>query len=172
MKPRGEAYERLTNLVGQHGPEWSIGQYELRYSEGESNAGIARSMGLPWFVLHRWLMENAPESIENAKAARTEWKLDEAERMIEEADTESIGLVKAQTDFALKLAGKRYRKEYGEAIVGAGNSRFGEGGIVINITGVSSPYLEDKSGNVIDMVMDKIPERVDNKIAERVEDLI
>ena len=151
MNLRSVGYERLSALVGQHGAEWLSGQYELRYSEGESNADIARSMGVPWFVLHRWLLENAPESIENAKAARTEWKLDQAERMIEDADTESIGLVKAQTDFALRLAGKRYRKEYGESVKVENTTT-----VQVDVRGL----LTKREGRLIDVIPEVLPPMV------------
>lgn len=124
MRKKSEGFERLTKLIEFHseggdlesGRDWLVGEYELRYSEGEANVDIARSMGVPWFVLHRWLVENVPEALENAKAARTEAKIDHIEREMECADETTIAVVKAQADFALKLGGKRYRKEYGETV--------------------------------------------------------
>ena len=111
-----DAYLRLTDLVEKMGRDWVAEEYLSRRCEGDTGRDIARSLcDIPWHVLYRWLEENAPEAIGLAKRASSELMVEDAVSEMRMAHEENIGVVKAQSDFALKIAGKWNRGAYGDS---------------------------------------------------------
>ena len=141
MTIRSEGFSRLDALIAEHGEEWLLSAFVSRIAEGESPAAVATGMGLPWFVLRRWL-EDAPDRVkqwELGKRCFADGLAYESLRVVRDADPDSVAVARLQSETYAKAAGKVSRVEWGgEASAPQG---FGAGGVTIIIGSVESPYL-------------------------------
>lgn len=146
MTKRSEGFARLDTLIAEHGgstagEEWLLSAFVSRISDGESPQAVAVGMGLPWFVMRRWL-EDSPDRMrewELGKRCFADGLAYESLRVVRDATVEEVALARLQSETYAKTAGRVSRVEWGgEASAVSG---FGQGGIQIIIGSVESPYL-------------------------------
>ena len=95
-----------------------IDQIAYRIADGESIRDVCDAMRLPYGLMAKWIAED------DARRAKYEMALElkadslahEALEIADNADPEEIAKAKLQTDVRIKMAGKWYRKRYGEQV--------------------------------------------------------
>lgn len=128
-------------MVDEYGAEVVLRMICTRIAEGEAPSDIARSYGMPWMVMRRWMEDSADRMSqwELAKRCFADGLAYESLRVVRDADEDSVALARLQSETYAKTAGKVSRVEWGgEASAPQG---FGAGGITIVIGEVKSPYL-------------------------------
>lgn len=140
MTIRSEGFSRLDTLIAEHGDEWLLSAFVSRIAEGESPQAVSVGMGLPWFVMRRWL--------EDSQDRMREWELGkrcfadglayESLRVVRDATVEDVAVARLQSETYAKTAGKVSRVEWGgEQGAATGFS----GGVTIIIGEVKPAYL-------------------------------
>ena len=119
MRKITKSYARIDELVESHG---EVGVVELicsRVAEGDEPYDVARSMGLTWMALRRWMEsdDNRMAVLSLAKRCYADKLVWDAVRGVRESDakTEDIQLSKLRADTYLKVAGKLDRGSWGDA---------------------------------------------------------
>lgn len=141
MSQKSEGFARLDTLIAEHSEEWLLSAFVSRISDGESPQAVAVGMGLPWFVMRRWL-EDSPDRMrewELGKRCFADGLAYESLRVVRDADPDNVAVARLQSETYAKTAGRVSRVEWGgesQAVSG-----FGQGGITIVIGAVDSPYL-------------------------------
>lgn len=141
MTIRSEGFARLDTLIAEHSEEWLLSAFVSRISDGESPQAVSVGIGLPWFVMRRWLEDSADRmrEWELGKRCFADGLAYESLRVVRDADPESVAVARLQSETYAKTAGKVSRVEWGgEASTPQG---FGAGGVTIIIGSVESPYL-------------------------------
>lgn len=142
-------YANLDALIAEHGAEWLGGQVITRIAEGDEPKAIARSLGVHWVCLKRWLEEHAADDIALARRAHSDSLVWDALDEVRNTDVDNLQVAKARADVYLKVAGKASKAEWGDGVqVGGG----GMGNITIVIGDVvKAVALEEKviEGEVI-----------------------
>lgn len=123
-------YARLDALIAEHGEEWLGGQIITRIADGDNPMEIARSLGVHYVCLKRWMEEHAADDVAFARMAFADGLVAEALGEMKNADVDNLQVAKARADVYLKVAGKASKVEWGDgAQVGGG----GMGSITIVI---------------------------------------
>lgn len=123
-------YAVLDNLIAEHGTEWLVGQIITRMAEGDEPKDIARSLGVHYVYLKRWLEEHAADDIALARRAYSDSLVWDALDEVRNTDVDNLQVAKARADVYLKVAGKASKAEWGDGVqVGGG----GMGNITIVI---------------------------------------
>lgn len=127
MTQRTEGFARLDSLIAEHGEEWLLSAFVSRISDGESPAAVSTGMGLPWFVLRRWL--------EDSGERMSQWELGKrcfADGLVwsglaeaRDADMETLGVSKFRAEYYQKAAERISPREWGN------KSDTGAGGITV-----------------------------------------
>ena len=90
-----------------------------RVTDGETLAQIAKSRGVPYGKLAEWITEDAGRCEQYARATRLAMDLiaREVVAIADEAGETKVGVSKAKlrVDTRMRLAGKLYREQYGDA---------------------------------------------------------
>lgn len=134
-------YAKLDALLAEHGAEWLGGQVITRIAEGDEPKAIARSLGVHWVCLKRWLEEHAADDIALARRAYSDSLVWEAMDEVRNTDVDNLQVAKARADVYLKVAGKASKAEWGDGVqVGGG----GMGNITI-VIGNASPHPDNET---------------------------
>lgn len=118
MTQRSEGFARLDALIAEHGEGWLLSAFVSRIAEGESPSAVSVSMGMPWFVLRKWL-EDKPErmlQMELGKRCFADGLIWESLAAARDADIETLGVSKLQADHFSKMAGRLSRDEWGDRV--------------------------------------------------------
>lgn len=107
-------YAKLDAIIEEHGDEWLLKNLITRVAEGDDPKAISASIGLPYVVLRNWMEDNCADEVALAGRARADCLEYEASNAIENVDPDNLGVVKLQSDYKMKLAGKLDRKKYGD----------------------------------------------------------
>lgn len=116
MKTRTVGWSRLTADVEEYGADGVLDAFCGRIAMGESPLDICKSKAIPWFVMRKWL-EDDPHRISMwalAKRCFADGLQYEALYDVRNADIESVGLAKLQSEAKVKLSGKMNREEWGD----------------------------------------------------------
>ena len=123
MTERSDGWARLTADVESLGEgDMEVGASELldifchRVAEGHDPKVIAKSRGYTWFVLRKWLEDDARrmDSWALAKRCFADGLQYEALDDVKAADTVNVGVQKLLADHKTRLSGKLNRDEWGE----------------------------------------------------------
>lgn len=131
----------MDRIIEEHGEDGALMMVMTRVSEGEDPKDIARSNGMPWMVMRKWL-EDKPERMrawELAKRCFADGLVYESLREVRDCGLEEVPLARLRSETYQKTAGKVSKVEWGsEASVASG----GGGNITIVIGRVESPYRQ------------------------------
>lgn len=122
-------WAKLDAIVSQNGKDWLRETLVTRVAEGESPNEIARSFGLPYVVIRKWIEENAADLVGLARRAHADILVSEALKHIDEAQIEDVAVARLKAETKLKIAGKMDRGTWGEG----GSVGGGFGGVTIVI---------------------------------------
>ena len=116
-----------------------------RVAEGEDPRDIARSQGMPWMVMRRWLedKEERMREWELAKRCFADGLAYESLREVRDAGLEEVPLARLRSESYVKMAAKISRVEWGDRE--ERGSGAGGGGVTIIIGSVAVPELESQA---------------------------
>jgi hypothetical protein len=160
----------MDRLIDTHGEDGALALVMTRVAEGEDPRDIARSQGMPWMVMRKWL-EDRQERMkewELAKRCFADGLVYESLREVRDCGLEEVPLARLRSETYQKTAGKVSKVEWGtENAVAAG----GGGNITIVIGRVESPYrqIADVVAEQVQVVEPKpIPEPMQVSTVEEV----
>jgi hypothetical protein len=139
-KLKRQQYAILDSIVAEKGNEWLYDYLITQLFEGNQPSKIAADLGISYTVLKGWVLENCPEVFDVARKARAdelEWK---AMNVVMNADQETLGVAKLQSDHYMKVAAKLDRDTWGD---GLGSVKGGDVSFKI-VIGSTHPELEEK----------------------------
>ena len=128
-------------LIAEMGEEGVLALVMTRIAIGDDPREIAVGMGMPWFVLRKWLedKEERMKEWELAKRCFADGLVYEGLREVRDCGLEGVPLARLRSESYTKMAAKISRVEWGDREErGAG---FGNQGITIVIGNVQVPEL-------------------------------
>lgn len=147
-------------LIAEDGEDGVLARVMTRIAIGDDPRDIALGMGMPWYVLRKWLEDKQErmQAWELAKRCFADGLVYESLREVRDCGLEEVPLARLRSETYQKTAGKVSKVEWGtESAVAAG----GGGNITIVIGRVESPYRQ-----VADVVGEQIAEVVPQPIPE------
>jgi hypothetical protein len=147
-------------MIAEDGEEGVLARVMTRIAIGDDPRDIALGMGMPWYVLRKWLEDKAErmQAWELAKRCFADGLVYESLKEVRDCGLEEVPLARLRSETYQKTAGKVSKVEWGaESAVAAG----GGGNITIVIGRVESPYRQ-----VADVVGEQIAEVVPQPIPE------
>lgn len=139
-----EGWTAMDRLIESHGEDGALSLVMTRVAEGEDPRDIARSQGMPWMVMRRWL-EDKDERMrewELAKRCFADGLAYESLREVRDAGLEEVPLARLRSESYVKMAAKISRVEWGDREERASGA--GGGGVTIIIGSVAVPGLESQ----------------------------
>lgn len=136
-------YAKLDNIIAEQGKDWVIAQVITRIAEGGDPKEIARSFGIAYVYLKKWLEHECAEDVSLALRARADMLEFDASQIVDYADPDSVQVARLQSDHKMKLASRFDRSRYGEKPV----QETSVGGLVLPqfiISFVQSPHLHQE----------------------------
>lgn len=136
-------------MIAEHGEDWVLASVVTRMAEGEAPADIARSMGMPWFVMRRWMedSDDRMKDMELAKRCFADGLIWDGLAAARDADIETLGVSKLKADHYTKVAEKMSRREWGN------EKETGAGGITVVVQrGLTAEVTQ---GGVLTILPDK-----------------
>ena len=128
-------------MIAEDGEEGVLARVMTRIAIGDDPRDIALGMGMPWYVMRKWL-EDKPERMqawELAKRCFADGLVYESLKEVRDCGLEEVPLARLRSETYQKTAGKVSKVEWGsESAVAAG----GGGNITIVIGRVESPYRQ------------------------------
>lgn len=136
-------------MIAEDGEEGVLSRVMTRIAIGDDPREIALGMGMPWYVLRKWLEDKAErmQAWELAKRCFADGLVYESLREVRDAGLEEVPLARLRSETYQKTAGKVSKVEWGSdqaAITGFGNK-----GITIIIGSVESPYRQLEEAEVV-----------------------
>jgi hypothetical protein len=128
-------------MIAEDGEEGVLARVMTRIAIGDDPRDIALSMGMPWYVLRKWLEDKAErmQAWELAKRCFADGLVYESLKEVRDCGLEEVPLARLRSETYQKTAGKVSKVEWGtENAVAAG----GGGNITIVIGRVESPYRQ------------------------------
>ena len=162
MTFRTEGWSRMDAMIAEDGEEGVLARVMTRIAIGDDPRDIALGMGMPWYVLRKWLEDKAErmQAWELAKRCFADGLVYESLKEVRDCGLEEVPLARLRSETYQKTAGKVSKVEWGtESAVAAG----GGGNITIVIGRVESPYRQ-----VADVVGEQIPEPMQVSTVEEV----
>ena len=150
-------------MIAEDGEEGVLARVMTRIAIGDDPRDIALGMGMPWYVLRKWLEDKQErmQAWELAKRCFADGLVYESLREVRDCGLEKVPLARLRSETYQKTAGKVSKVEWGnDSAVASG---FGAGGITIVIGEVVSPYLQAEKKDVqlpVDGIAERVPERV------------
>ena len=129
-------------MIAEDGEEGVLARVMTRIAIGDDPRDIALGMGMPWYVLRKWLEDKAErmQAWELAKRCFADGLVYESLKEVRDCRLEEVPLARLRSETYQKTAGKVSKVEWGSdqaTITGFGNK-----GITIIIGSVESPYLK------------------------------
>ena len=141
MTFRTEGWSRMDAMIAEDGEEGVLARVMTRIAIGDDPRDIALGMGMPWYVLRKWLEDKAErmQAWELAKRCFADGLVYESLKEVRDCGLEEVPLARLRSETYQKTAGKVSKVEWGsESAVAAG----GGGNITIVIGRVESPYRQ------------------------------
>lgn len=113
-KLANENFAKLDNIIAEQGKDFVISQVITRIAEGCDPKDIARSFGIHYVYLKRWLENECSEDISLALRARADMLEYDASTIVDAADPDSVQVARLQSEHKMKLASRFDRARYGE----------------------------------------------------------
>lgn len=106
----------MDRLIEAHGEDGALALVMTRVAEGEDPRDIARSQGMPWMVMRRWLEDRdvRMREWELAKRCFADGLAYESLREVRDAGLEEVPLARLRSESYVKMAAKMSRVEWGE----------------------------------------------------------
>lgn len=149
----------MDRIIEEHGEDGALMMVMTRVSEGEDPKDIARSNGMPWMVMRKWL-EDKPERMrawELAKRCFADGLVYESLREVRDCGLEEVPLARLRSETYQKTAGKVSKVEWGtESAVVSG---FGNQGITIVIGNAVIPHLQVQEDERLPVVIEQMQEK-------------
>ena len=103
-------------LIDEQGEDGVLALICTRIAEGENPKDIARSSGMPWMVMRRWMEDKAERMAEweLAKRCFADGLAYESLREVRDCELEEVPLVRLRSESYVKMAAKISRVEWGE----------------------------------------------------------
>ena len=132
----------MDRLIETHGEDGALALVMTRVAEGEDPRDIARSQGMPWMVMRRWLedKEERMREWELAKRCFADGLAYESLREVPDCGLEEVPLARLRSESYVKMAAKISRVEWGDREERGGSA--GGGGVTIIIGSVAAPVVE------------------------------
>ena len=149
MSLRSEGFARLDSLIAEHGEDWLLSAFVSRISDGEAPAAVATGMGLPWFVMRRWLEDSGERMSqwELGKRCFADGLVWEGLQRARDAQVETLGVDKFQAEYYQKAAERMSPREWGNK---TDNSA---GGITVVVQrGLTAEVSQGSHGGVLTIV--------------------
>jgi len=128
-------------MIAEDGEEGVLARVMTRIAIGDDPREIALGMGMPWYVLRKWLEDKQErmQAWELAKRCFADGLVYESLKEVRDCGLEEVPLARLRSETYQKTAGKVSKVEWGtESAVAAG----GGGNITIVIGRVESPYRQ------------------------------
>ena len=120
---------KLELIEKKEGKDWLSWHIAARISVGEQPLEIARSLGVSYIDVKRWVEENCLDLVNMAKRAHADVLVGDVLRHVDEAQPEDVAVARLKAETKLKVASKLDKQSWGD-----GNSVGGGfGGITIVI---------------------------------------
>ena len=150
----------MDRLIDTHGEDGALSLVMTRVAEGEDPRDIARSQGMPWMVMRRWLedKEERMREWELAKRCFADGLAYESLREVRDAGLEEVPLARLRSESYVKMAAKISRVEWGDRDERA--TGFGAQGITIVIGSVAVPQIAESVVHAGALVVQE-PEQVE-----------
>lgn len=107
-------YERLDIIIAEQGEDWLHNQIVTRVCDGVDPKEIARSLGVHYICVKRWMEDNCGDDIALALRARADCLEFDATQAVDDADPDSVAVARLKADHYMKLAGKLDRAKFGD----------------------------------------------------------
>ena len=150
----------MDRLIETHGEDGALALVMTRVAEGEDPRDIARSQGMPWMVMRRWLedKEERMREWELAKRCFADGLVYEGLREVRDCGLEQVPLARLRSESYVKMAAKISRVEWGDRDERA--TGFGAQGITIVIGSVAVPAIAEQHAGAL-IVQEQMPEQVE-----------
>lgn len=146
-------------MIAEDGEEGVLARVMTRIAIGDDPRDIALGMGMPWYVLRKWL-EDKPERMqawELAKRCFADGLVYESLREVRDCGLEEVPLARLRSETYQKTAGKVSKVEWGnESAVVTG---FGNQGITIVIGNAVVPHLQVQEDERLPVVIEQVQEK-------------
>ena len=146
-------------MIAEDGEEGVLARVMTRIAIGDDPRDIALGMGMPWYVLRKWL-EDKPERMqawELAKRCFADGLVYESLREVRDCGLEKVPLARLRSETYQKTAGKVSKVEWGnESAVVTG---FGNQGITIVIGNAVVPHLQVQEDERLPVVIEQVQEK-------------
>ena len=118
MNTRTEGWSRLDALIAEDGEEGVLARVMTRIAIGDDPRDIALGMGMPWYVLRKWLEDKQErmQAWELAKRCFADGLVYESLKEARDADINTVQVAKLRSDVYSKTAGKVSREEWGDKV--------------------------------------------------------
>lgn len=132
-------YAKLDNLIAEHGKDFILKQVITRMADGDNPKDIARSFGVHYVYLKKWVEENAADDVALAKRAHSDVLISNALNAVENAQIEDVAVARLKADTYMKIASKQDKVAWGDAPSAGGG---GIGNITI-VIGDAAPHPDN-----------------------------
>lgn len=109
-------YAKLDNLIAEHGKDFILKQVITRMADGDNPKDIARSFGVHYVYLKKWVEENAADDVALAKRAHSDVLIASALEAVDNAQIEDVAVARLKADTYMKVAGKQDRSAWGDKV--------------------------------------------------------
>lgn len=123
-------YAKLDNLIAEHGKDFILKQVITRMADGDNPKDIARSFGIHYVYLKKWVEENAADDVALAKRAHSDVLISNALNAVENAQIEDVAVARLKADTYMKVASKQDKVAWGD-----GQQVSGGGGAITIVIG-------------------------------------
>jgi len=108
----------LDSLIAEDSEEGVLAMVMTRIAIGDDPREIALGMGMPWYVLRKWLEDKAErmQAWELAKRCFADGLVYESLKEARDADIDTVQVAKLRSDVYSKTASKVSREEWGDKV--------------------------------------------------------
>ena len=161
-------------MIAEDGEEGVLARVMTRIAIGDDPRDIALGMGMPWYVLRKWLEDKQErmQAWELAKRCFADGLVYESLKEVRDCGLEEVPLARLRSETYQKTAGKVSKVEWGTENAAAAG---GGGNITIVIGRVESPYRQVEATTIqqVDLPVDcyetaQIPEPMQVSTVEEV----
>lgn len=113
-------YAALDALIERKGEDWMHEVLMLGISEGASHADLSCRLSaeadesIPWYIIRGWIEANCADDVALAYRARADILADAADRAVNEATMDQLGVDRLKVEHYTKQAAKLDRVKYGD----------------------------------------------------------
>lgn len=117
-------YAVLDARIAELGADNVLMDVATRVSYGDNPLSIAKSYGVPYIVLKKWLEEHGADMVALAKRAHADMLVSNAIDEVGAASVEDVAVARLRSETYLKIAGKQDKATWGDGqqIGGGGGS--------------------------------------------------